>query len=188
MMRAVVAQLVIPMTTTMTNSVVRRPAIAPVPMMSNTIGARISATSSEDTYLLGGFVTSISTFRPNFETSNKSFEDLNGGLIKPGDVIEYTIIAENTGNDTSIDTVLTDVLPLGVSYVPDSLEIVNGQGEYDAGTRTITARLGQGATAQAGGEMAPPSPSPLMPRGLRGEGYSRCTVSMKGSSMAVGTR
>src|SRR2546425_155154 len=56
-------------------------------------------------------------------------------------------------------------------------------------------RTFQGASASstalamaAGGEMAPPSPIPLMPRGLRGDGYSRCTVSMAGSSMAVGTR
>src|SRR5262249_45036649 len=40
----------------------------------------------------------------------------------------------------------------------------------------------------AGGEMAPPSPMPLTPSGLRGDGYSRCTVSMSGSSIAVGTR
>src|SRR6185369_15004564 len=38
----------------------------------------------------------------------------------------------------------------------------------------------------AGGEMAPPSPTPLTPSGLRGDGYSRCTVSMSGSSIAVG--
>src|SRR6185503_16830346 len=40
----------------------------------------------------------------------------------------------------------------------------------------------------AGGEMAPPSPMPLTPRGLRGDGNSRCTVSTSGTSIAVGTR
>src|SRR5262249_20147650 len=57
-------------------------------------------------------------------------------------------------------------------------------------TRTLTgASASSTALAMAaGGEMAPPSPMPLMPKGLRGEGYSRCTVSMAGSSIAVGTR
>ena len=40
----------------------------------------------------------------------------------------------------------------------------------------------------AGGEIAPPSPMPLRPSGFRGDGYSRCTVSIGGSSIAVGTR
>src|SRR5712691_11673212 len=36
----------------------------------------------------------------------------------------------------------------------------------------------------AGGAMAPPSPTPLMPRGLRGEGYSRWISSISGISVA----
>src|SRR5262249_1130959 len=39
----------------------------------------------------------------------------------------------------------------------------------------------------AGGEIAPPPPRPLTPSGLRGEGYSRCTVSIGGRSSALGT-
>jgi len=39
----------------------------------------------------------------------------------------------------------------------------------------------------AGGEMAPPSPSPFMPSGLRGEGNSRWIVSIGGRSLAAGT-
>ncbi|HVJ20194.1 MAG TPA: hypothetical protein VM686_32490, partial [Polyangiaceae bacterium] len=130
--------------------------------------ASISATSTQDTFLLGAFVTSISTFRPNFETSNKAFEDLNGGSIKPGDVIEYTVVVENTGNDRSVQTVLTDALPPGVGYVPGSLALTStdlsgaltdaagdDRAEYDAATRTLTVRLGEGANAEDGGAMDP---------------------------------
>jgi len=39
----------------------------------------------------------------------------------------------------------------------------------------------------AGGEIAPPSPSPFMPSGLRGDGNSRWTVSIAGKSSAFGT-
>ncbi|EYF07083.1 isopeptide-forming domain-containing fimbrial protein [Chondromyces apiculatus] len=128
--------------------------------------APIQATTTQDVYLLGGFVTSISTFKPDFSSSNKTAVDLNGGALLPGDVIEYTVHVANEGNDTSINTVLTDALPSGVTYVPGSLAIATGdnaggktdaagddQGEYDAGTRTLTVRLGANADAAQGGTM-----------------------------------
>src|SRR5439155_25817278 len=39
----------------------------------------------------------------------------------------------------------------------------------------------------AGGEIAPPSPSPFTPSGFRSDGYSRCTGSIRGRSSALGT-
>ena len=61
--------------------------------------ATIRATSAAgaDTYALGAFVTSISTFKPDFTTSGKTFVDLNGGSLRPGDVLEYTVTITNTG-------------------------------------------------------------------------------------------
>ncbi|WP_050435390.1 DUF11 domain-containing protein [Chondromyces crocatus] len=128
--------------------------------------APIQATSTGDVYFLGGFVTSISTFKPDFSTSVKTAVDVNGGSLLPGDVIQYTINVINTGNDTSTHTVLTDPLPAGVTYVPGSLSITSGansgpktdaagddQAEYNAGTRTLTVRLGTGANATQGGTM-----------------------------------
>ncbi len=128
--------------------------------------ASIEATSSGDRYLLGAFVTSISTFKPEFDTSVKNVLDLNGGSIRPGDEIEYTVNVVNTGNDDSTNTVLTDALPAGVTYVAGTLEITMGanpgvktdmsgddQGEYDTGTRTLTVRLGAGANQTNGGTM-----------------------------------
>ncbi|WP_441289376.1 hypothetical protein ACSRUE_00935 [Sorangium sp. KYC3313] len=127
--------------------------------------APIVASSTNDLYFLAGFVTSISTFKPDFTTSTKSAVDVNGGSLLPGDVIQYTIEVRNTGNDASIDTVLADELPAGVTYVPGSLSITAGagagpqtdaagddQGEYDAGT--VRVRLGTGANATEGGSIA----------------------------------
>ena len=63
--------------------------------------ATIQATSSGDTYMIGAFATSISTYRPDFSGTTKTFTDLNGGGVFRNDIIEYTIVAKNTGNDTA---------------------------------------------------------------------------------------
>lgn len=127
----------------------------------------ITASSSGDTYYLAGFVTAISSFAPELRTSTKTAVDLNGGDSLPGDVVEYTITVNNTGNDASNGTELTDPLPAGLSYVPGSLMIIQGanagpktdalgddQGEYDAALRLVRVRLGIGADATAGGSLA----------------------------------
>ncbi len=128
--------------------------------------APIQATSTGDVYFLAGFVTSISTFKPDFSTSTKTAVDVNGGALVAGDVIQYTINVVNTGNDTSLNTVLTDPLPPGVTFVPGSLQIVSGpnagaksdsagndQAEYLSGTNTVVFRLGAGANGVTGGTL-----------------------------------
>jgi uncharacterized repeat protein (TIGR01451 family) len=123
----------------------------------------IQATSTQDVYYLGAFVTSISTFKPDFNSSTKSVVDLNGGSVVPGDVLEYTLDFANTGNDTATNVIMTDVIPAGVTYQPGSTTIAgvaktdaagDDQANYSAATKTLTARLGTGATAAAGGSMA----------------------------------
>jgi uncharacterized repeat protein (TIGR01451 family)/MYXO-CTERM domain-containing protein len=126
--------------------------------------ATIQATSAGDAYVLGAFVTSISTFKPDFSTTSKSFTDVNGGALRPNDVVEYTIVASNTGNDTALDTVLTDALPVGVTFSVGSVTVDgvaktdaagDDQADYDAASRTLTVRLGTGASASQGGSMLP---------------------------------
>jgi clumping factor A len=129
--------------------------------------AAIQANSTGDVYYLGSFITSISTFLPDFTSSEKVVEDVNGGTVQPGDQLRYTINVTNSGNDASVDTVLVDSLPVGVTYVPDTIEILSGpngglktdgagddQAEYDAGARTVTVRLGTDANASQGGQLA----------------------------------
>ncbi|WP_437674755.1 DUF3344 domain-containing protein [Sorangium sp. So ce131] len=126
--------------------------------------ATIIATSSQELYFLAGWVTSISNFGPDFSKSTKVATDVSGPPTFRGDVIEYRIKALNSGNDDAVDVVLTDPLPAGVTFVPGSLEIVDGPGagkqtdtvgddlgEYDAQTRTVRFRLGDGAEPEKGG-------------------------------------
>ena len=88
--------------------------------------ATIVANSALDLFFLAGWVTSISTYGPDFSGSNKVATDLNGTPTFRGDVVEYSITTANSGNDDSIDTVVVDTLPAGVTLVPGSLQIVEG--------------------------------------------------------------
>ncbi|MFP2957252.1 Ig-like domain-containing protein [Myxococcus sp. 1LA] len=128
----------------------------------------VTATSSGDSYILGAFATSIATLRPDFTNTYKTATPVNpraDGSLRGGDLIEYTIVTTNTGDDVSIETILRDPLPSQLTYVPGTLEIVSGPnagaltdiagddvGEVSP-TGVITVRLGTGATATLGGSL-----------------------------------
>jgi uncharacterized repeat protein (TIGR01451 family)/MYXO-CTERM domain-containing protein len=126
----------------------------------------VGADTTKDIFFLGGFITSVMSLAPDFHGMTKDVVDLNGGALLPGDTLQYTITATNSGNDASVDTVFTDVLESGISLVPGSIEILQGagaatglktdgsgddEGDYDSGTRTVTWRVGAGANATSGG-------------------------------------
>ena len=126
--------------------------------------ATIGADSAYDKFLLGGFVTSITNKAPNFDVL-KEVEDMNKGPVMPGDILEYTISAENAGNDAAVNAVITDDLEPGITFLPGSIRIVSGgvvgtktdqagddQGEFANGR--VTIRVGTGATATQGGKVA----------------------------------
>jgi uncharacterized repeat protein (TIGR01451 family) len=114
------------------------------------------------------WVLSITTIRPDLSDATKTVVDLNGGAVLDGDVLEYTVRASNIGNDDAIDTVLTDVLPAGLSYLPGSLSVTSSAatgpltdalgddaGGYDAAARAVTVSLGTGAASGRGGRLPP---------------------------------
>jgi uncharacterized repeat protein (TIGR01451 family)/MYXO-CTERM domain-containing protein len=117
--------------------------------------------STADSFWLGGIVGAIESRAPLINAA-KTFTDLNGGAVLPGDTLEFTISATNNGDDNAINTVITDALPTGLTYVAGSLKIgatsvtdiaADDAGEFASGT--ITARVGSGANATAGGTLAP---------------------------------
>jgi uncharacterized repeat protein (TIGR01451 family) len=126
----------------------------------------VAKAGGDGNVLIGAVVTSIPTFKPNFNESVKTATDVNGGSLVAGDVLRYTIDVVNTGNDPAVGVTLEDALPTGVTYVADSIVVVNGpnagaktdvtgddEGEYDGASRTVTLRLGTGADAVNGGWM-----------------------------------
>jgi uncharacterized repeat protein (TIGR01451 family) len=125
--------------------------------------APLEAKTTGDTYYLGGFITSLSTNAPDLTTSTKTAVDVNGGLLLPGDILEYTITVTNDGNDSAVNTILTDALPPQVTFVPGSITVdglsktdVSGddQAEIVAGSDSVVVRLGTGADAMVGGALA----------------------------------
>lgn len=131
--------------------------------------AKIKASSTQDVYYLGAFITSISTLSPVFKDTVKSYTNLTStdGKNRRGDTIQYSIgKIVNTGSDAAVETKLVDELPNFVTYKPGTLCIVEGasctpltdavgddRGEFDPLSRTITVRLGENANALFGGKV-----------------------------------
>ncbi|KXY03106.1 isopeptide-forming domain-containing fimbrial protein [Bacillus wiedmannii] len=69
--------------------------------------------------------------KPGKLVATKLAKDINGGTLKVGDKLEYTIHAKNSVPDSLLKSVkLTDKLPEGVEYVPNTLKI-NGKEQTD---------------------------------------------------------
>jgi uncharacterized repeat protein (TIGR01451 family) len=128
--------------------------------------ATIDASTQGDSVFLAGLVLSITSYRPNFWTSVKTAFDMNGGAVLPNDIIEYSIVVTNTGNDDSVGTEVTDVLPPGVTYIPNSIQISAGpnsgpktddsdvdQAEFEMAANKVRVYVGAGATSAAGGSV-----------------------------------
>jgi len=131
--------------------------------------ATVSLKSASDRYYAGAIIFKTEIFVPKFDASNfrKTVLDLNGGGVRPGDVLEYTVTARNVGTDAALQTVLRDTLAASLTYVAGSLRVTAGanvgaktdaagddQMEYAAATRVVTARVGVGANATTGGQLA----------------------------------
>ena len=69
----------------------------------------------------------------------KTARDLNGGKLKAGDVILWTIRVRNTGLIPTTYVVVTDKLPTGVTYVPGS---ITGRGADDSNDRKLVWNVG----------------------------------------------
>jgi len=128
-------------------------------------GATIRIKTTNDSYLLQAATLAIDVYEPELR-STLQLTDINGGLVQPGDTVEYRIINKNTGSDAAINTYITDTLSPLVSFVPGSLKILLGpnagdktdaagddQGEYYSSNRTVRMRIGSGANGVSGGTM-----------------------------------
>ncbi|MHA7246763.1 Ig-like domain-containing protein [Arthrobacter tecti] len=125
--------------------------------------ATLRLTTNGDTYYPAVTTFSTELYAPKLST-DKSSEDLNGGVLEPGDIIEYTLATVNDGQDAATLSRMVDAIPVNTTYVPGSMTL-NGQPLTDAdgddtgvlrtGTdeNRIRVNLGQGATATSGGRV-----------------------------------
>src|SRR5271166_2626763 len=129
--------------------------------------ADIELTTNGDSYFPGVVTTAIDLYAPNIK-STKSVVDMSGGsVVRPGDILDYTINVSNTGGDAAKDVILSDPIPNFTQFVPGSLQVTAGanmgpktdaagddQAEYHAAGNQVIFRLGAGANATSGGVLA----------------------------------
>ena len=131
--------------------------------------ATLNYTSDGDVYYPAVLTFAVEIFQPVLTVNfSMTVTDEDGGDTLPGDILVYDISAENTGNDPSVNSVATDPIPEGTTFVPGSLEIVRDDAapenvgaqtdaagddlaEFD-GTQVIF-RVGEGADATQGGQV-----------------------------------
>lgn len=84
------------------------------------------------------------------------------GTFAVGNVVEYTTTITNSGGAHSKTSVYAASIPAGLTYVAGSLAVngvtksdTAGNDEAEISGTTLTARLGQGANATAGGAISP---------------------------------
>lgn len=125
--------------------------------------AQIRVSTTFETVLTSVLTAAIDIFEPDLRAT-VAYTDLNGGVVQPGDILEYSITAKNIGSDVSINTYLTDTLDTRLQYLPGTLTYSYGpnsgvktdptdsdQAEFIASSNVISARIGSGATGTNGG-------------------------------------
>lgn len=137
-------------------------------MQNNATSAGLRFTSQGDVYYPTAFTFSVQVFQPVLTKNfTKTVTDINGGDTLPGDVLEYEISYNNTGNDAAKDVVIEDPIPGNTTFVPGSLEVVADPESSNLGTKTDAAgddeaefdgtkvifRSGTGADGVNGGEV-----------------------------------
>ena len=138
------------------------PNAANVNLGNSKTAATVRFSSPNENYFVQVVTTSISQYNPTF-SFDKSATDINGGSLAPGDSLRYLINYSNVGNDASTNTVIYDNIPPGSSFLPGSIKISgvaktdgsgDDQAEYDLVNNRVVFRIGTGANAVTGGNIA----------------------------------
>ena len=81
------------------------------------------------------------------------------GSVNSGDQLTFTTSFTNNGGNASGNSVYSTVLPAGVEYAANTAMVgttlAGTTASYNSATRTLSIRLGTGATATTGGSIAP---------------------------------
>ncbi|MDO5725986.1 MAG: isopeptide-forming domain-containing fimbrial protein, partial [Tissierellia bacterium] len=126
--------------------------------------AKFTFGSSWEWYYPTILTTQIELYSPEIEITKTVINETGNDPAKVGDILEYTIVAENTSVDPATNTIAIDPLPKGVDYELDTIEVKTGSefikmtdgagddiAEYDAEKNQVVIRIGEGANATQGG-------------------------------------
>ena len=125
--------------------------------------------TAQDQYF-SGVITFVIKMKDPIIKINKSVTDANNNHIaEAGEILTYKLKGRNIGAGNANAVVLVDSLPSTMTFVSNSLQVNYSPGvtagsktdaagddiaEYVAATKTVTFRLGNGATSTAGGYLA----------------------------------
>ncbi|MEO8772421.1 MAG: T9SS type A sorting domain-containing protein [Ferruginibacter sp.] len=126
--------------------------------------------TEQDQYFPSVFTFNIRMKDP-LVTLDKTVTDANGdGYVDANEELTYVLSGSNAGNGVAYNAIVVDTLPANVTYVANTLEVVNGAG-VSAGIKTdandndeamkgtangktyVKFFLGAGATGSTGGEL-----------------------------------
>ncbi len=139
-------------------------------ILPNASSATVQFVTSQDQYFTGVITFVIKMKDPIIKLSKSVTDANNNHTAQPGEILTYTLKGKNIGAGNANATILTDPLPSTVTYVNNSLMVNYGPGvsaglktdvfgddiaEYDAATKTVIFRMGNNATASAGGYLEP---------------------------------
>ena len=113
---------------------------------NNATSATLTMGTTGDFYYPAVFTTAIDIYAPEI-TALKTAVDINGGVLMPGDILEYTIGIDNAGGDGASEFVLSDNIPVWTNYVAGSLEVFSGA---NAGTWYVAQSSGGNRAFQWG--------------------------------------
>lgn len=139
---------------------------------NNATSTSLRLTTNREFFYPGVVTTQIDLYTPAFNAISKTVTNLSGHTpAQIGDTLQYQISFTNTGADFADNSVVSDVLAANQTYVPGTIVVTASPGnvnngaktdasgddiaEYVAASRTVRVRVGTGATATAGGTLAP---------------------------------
>lgn len=112
-------------------------------LTNNQTSANIRFTTKKDPYFINVVSNQVTVDEPVFTTSTITTDKK---YVSVGNEINFTINIINTGNVLAENLSITDILPEGFSFVPDSLEIDSIPNPADITTKVPLKNLGHNET------------------------------------------
>lgn len=108
---------------------------------------QVVASTTNDNYYVTAMTMATDLYAPQLAI-RKAIADQNGGTVRPGDVLTYTVAVQNTGVDGAAATEVEDAVPAGTDFVAGSIKTVNAKASFANGT--VTASVGPGGRLDPG--------------------------------------